>query len=82
MNFETYKGIEFIRISALPQDEQAMIHKTLDQTKVIKILRDNVVLNDCVQTTDYRAWKDANQPATASPPASAALVSELKLAFK
>jgi len=82
MNFETYKGIEFIRISALPKDEQAIIHKTLDQTKVIKILRDDVLLNDCVQTRDYHEWKGAMKQSVVGPTESASLVNELKLAFK
>jgi hypothetical protein len=82
MSFETYKGIEFIRISALPKEEQAMILKTLDQTKIIKILRDNVVLKDCVQSRDYYEWKGKERQSVVAAPASAELVKELKLAFK
>ena len=82
MNFETYKGIEFVRISALPEDEQAIIHKTLDEAKIIKILRDNELLNDCVQSRDYQEWKGARKQVVASTPAPEGLVKELKLAFK
>ena len=79
---ETYKGIDFIRISALPADEQASIYKTLDRTKIIKILRDKELLSDCVQTHHYREWKGAAKQVTASSTATAPLVNELKLAFK
>ena len=82
MNVESYKGIEFVRISGLPQDEQAMIHKTMDQTKIIKILRESVVLSDCIQIKDYDEWKLARKPGVSSSPASASMVKELKLAFK
>jgi hypothetical protein len=82
MNFETYKGIEFIRISALPEEERASIHKTLDQTKIIKILRDKELLNDCIQVSDYQEWKGASTQQVISSAATSAAVQELKLAFK
>jgi hypothetical protein len=81
MSFETYKGIEFIRLSALPEEERVLIHKTIDQTKIIKILRDSELLNDCVQTRDYQEWKGATRHEAVSAPATNT-VNELKLAFK
>ena len=82
MKFEAYKGIEYIRISALPEEEQALIQKTLDPARIIKILRDKELLNDCVQTHDYRAWKGEPRQVEANTSPAAPLVRELKLAFK
>jgi hypothetical protein len=82
MSFETYKGIEFIRISALPEEERVLIRKTLDETKIIKILRERELLNDCIQVSDYSEWKGARKQDIINAPAVNATVQELKLAFK
>ena len=82
MNFESYKGIEFVRISALPEEERATIHKTVDQSKIIKILRDKELLSDCIQVRDYQEWKGARTQQVISSTATSAAVQELKLAFK
>jgi hypothetical protein len=83
MNFESYKGINYVRISSLPLEEQVLIHKTLDNTKIIKILRERELLKDCVQTHHYKEWKGIAAQSNELKPATAApLVSELRLAFK
>jgi hypothetical protein len=53
---EFYKGIEFIRISSLPADQKAIIRASLNPDKVIKILKEDVLLPDCILTSDYLAW--------------------------
>lgn len=57
---ENYKGIEFVRISNMPADERERIFKTLSREKIIKILRDKELLNDCVQVTDYQEWLNSS----------------------
>jgi hypothetical protein len=82
MTFETYKGIHFIRIATLPVEEQVLIQKTLDHTKIINILRDNELLKDCVQTHHYNEWKGVATHSNEDRTATAPLIKELKLAFK
>ena len=53
---ENYKGIEFIRISKLPEDQKASISGTLPQDQIIRILKDSELLPDCVQYKHYEAW--------------------------
>jgi len=54
---EVYKGIEFVRISKLPQEQSARITAALPKDKIIKILRDDeVVLDDCIHYRDYQEW--------------------------
>ncbi|MGE0770389.1 MAG: hypothetical protein AB7K37_01670 [Cyclobacteriaceae bacterium] len=53
---EIYKGIEFVRISSLPEDQKQLIKSTLSSDKIIKILKENVLLNDCIQYQDYVQW--------------------------
>jgi len=60
VNRESYKGIEFVRISSLETNEKNLIWQTLGHDKIIKILRDNELLNDCIQFHDYLAWRNQN----------------------
>jgi hypothetical protein len=53
---EIYKGIEFVRISNLPEEQKSQITQTIDHSKIIKILRGKELLPDCVQVNDYSHW--------------------------
>jgi hypothetical protein len=55
---EIYKGIEFVRISNLPEDQKTQITRTIDHSKIIKILRGKELLPDCVQVNDYAKWME------------------------
>jgi hypothetical protein len=55
-----YKGIEFIRISSLPADQQAAMKENFDTELFIKILINETVVSDCVQYKDYSAWYASN----------------------
>ncbi len=57
---ENYKGIEYVRVSNLPADQKENIKNSLAQDKVIKILKDGGVIEDCVQYTDYLSWFEAH----------------------
>jgi hypothetical protein len=57
---ENYKGIEFVRISALPEDQKQLIWTSLKRDKIIKILKNDCLLNDCIQVRDYEAWYTEN----------------------
>ncbi|MBX7124195.1 MAG: hypothetical protein K1X47_00760 [Cyclobacteriaceae bacterium] len=55
-NPEIFKGIEYVRISSLPKDQQSILWTTFDRTKVIKVLKEKSLLNDCIQYADYVQW--------------------------
>jgi len=78
MRIENYKGIEFVRISSMPEEQQALVRTTFDRSKIIKILRDKELLSDCIQASDYQMWLGT---ATISPE-SVEVMNELRLAFK
>jgi hypothetical protein len=61
---EFYKGIEFIRISNLPAD-QKLIFGSFNQDKVIKILKEDTLIRDCIQYADYLAWLEVHYPCSA-----------------
>ena len=56
----TYKGIEYIELSSLPVAEAESLIATLTERTLIKILKDDVVLNDCVLYSAYEKWFTAN----------------------
>lgn len=57
---EFYKGIEYVRVSSLPADQKEKIKISLSQDKVIKILKDDNLIEDCIQYADYLAWFEAH----------------------
>jgi hypothetical protein len=78
MRMEIYRGIEFVRISSMPEEQQALIRQTLDKLKIVKILREQELLNDCVLMTDYEEW----MAATKQPEKEAAVVSRASTSFR
>lgn len=53
---ENFKGIAFIRISKLPEEQKKQITQSLPSDHIIKILRENELLVDCVQFKHYEQW--------------------------
>ena len=51
-----YRGIEFIRISELPEDQKSLIEEWAIEGTIIKILTDKTLLTDCIQFKDYKYW--------------------------
>ncbi|MDZ7647739.1 MAG: hypothetical protein U5K54_11475 [Cytophagales bacterium] len=66
---QVYKGIEYVRLGGLPLDQKEKIATTLSPDKIIKILNDGVLINDCIQYADYLCWFEEHyQAAIISPP--------------
>ena len=83
VNLETYKGIEFVRISSLPEDQKKVIWSSFKTQKIIKILRGNELLNDCLRYEDYQDWFNRYKAGLGTKVSqSERLSKELKLAFK
>ena len=53
---ENYKGIKFVRISNLPKEQSEKIRLAIPKEKIIKILRDEIILRDCIQYHHYQEW--------------------------
>lgn len=66
MNIERFKGIEFVRISSMPKEQQKKIWESFEREKIIKIVNGQSLLNDCILYSDFTAW-EACQPGTAPP---------------
>ncbi len=57
---ENYKGIEFIRVSSLPANQQEVFWQSFDKNKIVKILTQTALFNDCIQYGDYSKWFSKN----------------------
>lgn len=55
----TYKGIKYIRLSTLPAEQAKALVQTLNQRTLIKILKDDIILEDCVLYTAYMQWYES-----------------------
>ena len=66
MPIETFKGIEFVRISSMPKDQQDKIWESFQHDKIIKIVKDQALMNDCILYQDFATWQ-ANQWTLSSP---------------
>ena len=55
-NAENYKGIDFIRVSKLPEDQRNLIVKTISADQIIKILKEKELIVDCIQYEHYMVW--------------------------
>ena len=51
-----YRGIEFVRISELPEEQRSPISEWAIDGIIIKILMDQILLSDCIQYKDYCYW--------------------------
>jgi hypothetical protein len=80
---EIFKGIEFVRISSLPGDQKERIWHSLRHDKIIKIVKDQALMNDCVLYEDYLSWLNQHKATAANPAQSTAPHPFFaKLAFK
>ena len=53
---QIYKGIEFVQLRALPQNQRMLIERTLNKSLLIKIMVDTEIHHDCLQYKDYVNW--------------------------
>lgn len=79
---QVYKGIEYVRLGGLPLDQKEKIATTLSSDKIIKILKDGVLINDCIQYADYLHWfEEHHQVAVISPTRSTQASGAFKLSI-
>ena len=53
---EIYRGIHYIRLAALPEEQRLLIHRWLQPQQVIKIMIDKTIISNCVQYRHYEQW--------------------------
>ena len=81
---ENFKGIEFVRISSLPEDQKEKIWQSFQQDKIIKIVKDQALLNDCILYQDYLSWLNQHDASSLTPTTSTNTQKSVfaKLAFR
>lgn len=53
---ELYKGISYVRISSLPGWQKSILGESMYRDRVIKIIKENSLLHDCIVYHDYVEW--------------------------
>ncbi len=66
VNSTIYKGIEFVEISALPNEQKTSLMQTVSPDLLIKILVDGKLMPRCIQYKDYEEWYDNSYRPTES----------------
>ena len=54
-----YKGIDYIQLSALSSVQAESLKQTLTKRTLIKILKNDIILDDCVLYNAYEKWFDS-----------------------
>ncbi|HYG00855.1 MAG TPA: hypothetical protein VD927_00360 [Chryseosolibacter sp.] len=55
-DLKVFKGIEYIQLEELPQAQQEMMIKTINNSLFIKIMIDGKIIANCLQYKDYSNW--------------------------
>lgn len=55
---EIFKGIEFVQINKLPDEQRLKFLESLNRHLIIKILIDGKIIGNCVQYHEYELWFD------------------------
>ena len=80
---EIYRGIEFVRLSSLTQEQNKLIADSSISRKTIKILRGTELLTDCIPYQLYLEWYKHHYHHQAEPvPKLSIEIEKLKLALK
>ena len=76
VNSTIYKGIEFVDIYALPNEQKTSLLQTVSPDLFIKILVDGKLMPRCIQFKDYEEWYDNSYRPTSKEESSATAVPE------
>ena len=66
VNSTIYKGIEFVEISTLPNEQKTSLLESVNPDLLIKILVDGKLMSRCIQYKDYEEWYDKSYQPTAT----------------
>jgi hypothetical protein len=55
-NPKIYKGIEYVKLNDLPEEQQSRIRNTFNEQLFVKILVNGKLLEDCILYKDYKFW--------------------------
>jgi (2Fe-2S) ferredoxin len=56
VNSTIFKGIEYIQLGQLPEEQREKILETINRSLIIKILIDGKIVGNCLQYKDYDVW--------------------------
>ena len=58
-NSKIFKGIEYVQLNQLPEEQHLKLKETINRNLLIKILIDGKVISNCILFKDYEFWYDS-----------------------
>lgn len=68
---KNYRGIEYIQLQELPQNQREKLIQSISRDRFIKILIDGSIVSDCIQYKDYSLWYQTEYTKIGSTPSPA-----------
>ena len=59
VNSTIFKGIEYVQLTQLPEEQRERILDTINRNLIIKILIDGKIISNCLQYKDYEFWYES-----------------------
>lgn len=56
VNSTIFKGIEYVQLNQLPEEQRERILETINRNLIIKIMIDGKIVGNCLQFKDYEVW--------------------------
>lgn len=70
---KVFKGIEYVQVSELPDDQRGILIQTINPDLYIKILIDGKIVSGCLQYKDYAGWYNDHFAKCLAPSSSTAV---------
>ena len=61
---KTFKGIEYVQVSELPQTQREILTQTINPDLYIKLLVEGKIVSGCLQYKDYSKWYQEHYQST------------------
>lgn len=56
VNSTIFKGIEYVQLNQLPEEQRERILETINRNLIFKIMIDGKIVSNCLQFKDYDVW--------------------------
>ena len=76
---KTFKGIEYVQVSELPQTQREILAQTINPDLYIKLLVEGKIISGCLQYKDYSKWYQDHYQSTISPAREQAVLPALDI---
>ena len=76
---KTFKGIEYVQVSELPQTQREILTQTINPDLYIKLLIEGKIISGCLQYKDYNKWYQEHYQPTVNVPREQPVLPDLDI---